>query len=120
MNPQSQNVAVVPETAQRVHGTTPPHCSSFLDRARAWQKQNPEWQLLCDMGDTSHLYERFADLPPKARMSWGGKYREKAEEMWEEYGTKRCKVERRYLTETLQLVDEWPMGQAMTVYRTNK
>lgn len=30
MNPQPQNVAVVPESAQRVHGTTPPPGSTML------------------------------------------------------------------------------------------
>lgn len=94
-------------------------CSSFLDRCREWQRQNPEWELICDMADTSNLYETFGELPAKERMSWVGRYRDAAVAAWEEFGTKKCRYQMKILTSDMQLVDEWPMGDAMTVYKTN-
>jgi hypothetical protein len=93
----------------------------FLEKAREWQKQHPEWELYCDMKTEAAdaLYQKFGDLPAKQRMHWVGKYGEKAVEMWEEYGHKRCKVDRMFLNEDMELVSEWPTGQAMTCFKTN-
>jgi hypothetical protein len=94
---------------------------SFLKRAREWQKQHPEWELFCDIKDPSYLYETFGELPAKARMHWVGKYRDRAVDAWREFGHPRCKVERKVLTDSMDLVEiaQWPTGNAMTVYRTN-
>jgi len=91
----------------------------FVERAREWQKANPEWQLICDIGDTETLYQQWSELPKRERMSWVGKYGESARSAFEEFGTKRCKVESAVLNADMQLCEVWPMGEAMRAYRTN-
>lgn len=92
----------------------------FLEKARNWQKMHPEWELICDMSSEAvdALYLTFGELPVKERMSWVGKYRESAVKAWNEFGVKRLKVERLFLNESLELVDTWPNGQAMTCFKT--
>jgi hypothetical protein len=96
--------------------------AEFLNNARAWQKQHPEWKLYCDMKTevADALYQKFGEMPPKERMHWVGKYGESAVSMWEEYGTKKCKVDRMFLNEDMEIVGEWPSGHAMTVFNTDK
>ena len=110
MKTTNHDLAAVPSTAL---------FTDFIARAREWQRRNPEWQLLCDMGDTSSLYETFGELPKAERMAWVGKYREEAVEMWKEYGVPKCKVPRAILNDRLELVDDWPTGNAMTVFMVN-
>ena len=110
MKTTNHDLAAVPSTAL---------FTDFIARAREWQRRNPEWQLLCDMGDTSSLYETFGELPKAERMAWVGKYREAAVEMWKEYGVPKCKVPRAILNDRLELVDDWPTGNAMTVFMVN-
>lgn len=67
--------------------------NDFLNRCREWQKSNQQWTLICDLpGGTDHLYEQWEELPQKVKMHWIGTYREGYREMFEEFGTKRCKV----------------------------
>ena len=91
----------------------------FIERCRAWQKQNPDWELICDIDDTEYLYVQWSEIPKNVRMSWIGKYSTGAKDMFEEYGSKQCKVERKVLDENMHLVTVWPRGNAMTVYRTS-
>ena len=91
----------------------------FIERCREWQKENPDWELICDIHDTDFLYVQWSEIPKAARMSWIGKYRDGAKEMFEEYGIKQCKVERMALDSDMRLCTKWPVGNAMTVYRTS-
>lgn len=88
----------------------------MIEKFREWQKRNPQWKLICDLPETDSLYEQWDELPKDVRMSWVGKYREDAKAAFEEFGIKRCKVVRRFLNADLELCDEWPVGEAMTVY----
>ncbi|HUW90043.1 MAG TPA: hypothetical protein VMV43_05935 [Candidatus Nanopelagicaceae bacterium] len=47
-------------------------------------------------------------------------HKEDAKECFEEFGTKRCKVENMVLSEDLKLYDilDWPPGFCMSVYKT--
>ena len=92
----------------------------MLAEFREWQRLNPEWSLICDIEDTDSLYVQWHELPKPERMSWIGKYGEGGRWAFEEFGNKRCKVERKFLNSCLELVDEWPEGEAMSVYKINK
>lgn len=91
-----------------------------LKRFRSWQKENPDWQLVCDLGNTDHLYVQWHELSKKERMSWIGRYRDGAKKAFEEFSIKQCKVEQKCLTENLSLCDpiDWPQGFNMLVFRT--
>jgi hypothetical protein len=91
----------------------------MIEKFREWQKQNPEWQLICDMpsNEVDALYEQFEELPKAERMHWVGTYREDSKAAFEEFEIKRCKVERKFLNEALEFCDKWPVGHAMTVYK---
>lgn len=95
--------------------------SLFVERCREWQKNNPDWELLCDIHNTDHLYVQWSELPKRTRMWWVGKYGSAAKDMFEEFGDKSCKVEKKVLDRTLRLhsISDWPDGLAMTVYRTS-
>lgn len=93
---------------------------AFIERCREWQKQNPDWELICDIEKTDSLYFQWAELPRKEKMHWIGKYRDAARDAFEEFATKQCKVDHKVLDSTLQLHEplDWPHGHAMAVYRT--
>lgn len=88
---------------------------------RKWQEENPDWELICDMEGTDHLYVQWHELPKPERMSWIGSYREDPKAAFEEFSLKRCKVESKCLTENLILCDsrDWPEGFNMLVFRTS-
>jgi len=88
---------------------------------RAWQKTNPDWELICDMDGTDHLYVQWSELPKAERMSWIGSFRSDAKLAFEEFSIKRCKVETKCLTENLCLCEplDWPAGFNMLVFRTS-
>ena len=92
----------------------------MLESFRKWQRENPEWELICDIADSEALYAGWSELPKPERMSWIGKCREGAREMWEEFGIKRCKVPVMVLSDKLVLheLTDWPHGEAMTVFKT--
>jgi len=85
---------------------------------RDWQKQNPQWELCCDAGDTDRHYVQWGELPKAERMSWIGSYGRDAKAAFEEFGTKRCKTVKKVLTEDLKLVDvlDWPAGFNMLIF----
>lgn len=91
-----------------------------LEKYRQWQKEHPEWDLFCDMDDTDHLYVQWNELPKAERMSWIGTYRDSARDAFEEFGTKKCKVEKAVLCPDLKLrnVLDWPPGFCMLVFKT--
>jgi len=93
-----------------------------LEKYRKWQKEHPEWELICDIPDTDSLYIQWNELSKAERMSWIGTYREGAKDMFEEFGIKRCKVPQMVLGEDLEFyeVSDWPYGFCMTVYKTGK
>lgn len=93
----------------------------FVERCRKWQKENPDWELICDINDTDYLYVQWSELPKSARMSWVGSYGTEAREMFEEYGRKPCKVDCMVLDNDMRLHDlkDWPQGHTMTVFRTS-
>lgn len=90
---------------------------SFIARCREWQKQNPEWQLVCDIEDIDHLYTQWEDLSARAKGYWTGKYRKDAKAAFEEFGLKECKAETAVLDCNMNLCDEWPNGEAIRVYK---
>lgn len=93
-----------------------------LEIYRKWQKENPDWELICDIEDTDRLYVGWNELSKSDRMSWIGTFRGEAKEAFEEFGNPRCKVERKCLTEDLTLCDilDWPHGFNMTVFKTSE
>ena len=93
---------------------------TFIEQCREWQRKNPDWQLHCDIKNSSKLYTQWEDLPKNEKMYWIGKYREGARECFEEFGLKKCKVEHGVLDCNMEMhsVETWPNGLAMTVYRT--
>lgn len=48
------------------------------DAARAWCKQNPGWESICDMGSTDHLYFGWDDLTKSQKLSWRYRHGEEA------------------------------------------
>ena len=54
-------------------------------------------------------------------MSWIGTYGRCAKDAFEEFATKRCKVECAVLDKDMNLHDilDWPQGKAMMVFRTS-
>jgi len=93
----------------------------YVERCREWQKNNPDWELICDIPDSGKLYVQWSELPRKERMSWVGQYKSSAREMFEEFGRKNCKVECQVLDNDMRLHDpaDWPHGNAMTVFQTS-
>ena len=91
-----------------------------LKKYREWQKQNQEWELCCDVTDTDALYIQWGELPKRERMSWIGTYGRCAEDAFNEFATKKCKVERAVLCPDMQLrgVLDWPHGFCMLVFKT--
>lgn len=95
--------------------------NGFAERCREWQKNNPDWKLICDMHDTDYLYVQWPELPKRARMSWIGKYGSAAKDMFEEFAVKECKVECMVLGSDMKLyaMKDWPHGNTMTVFKTS-
>ncbi len=93
-----------------------------LEKFRKWQRQNPDWELVCDFdGDINSLWVGWPDITKSERMHWIGKYGAEARSAFEEFGTPRPKVEIKTLGEDLRLypMTEWPADmKAMSVYRT--
>ena len=94
--------------------------NQFLERCREWQKENPDWELCCDIHDSENLYIQWHDLIKNERMSWIGEYGSAAEDAFEEFAIKTCKIKRMVLDEDMKLhdIDDWPYGNAMTVFQT--
>ncbi len=94
----------------------------MFEKFREWQKENPEWELCCDIPDTDILYIQWNELPKNERMSWIGTYGRDAKNAFEEFGTKRCKVLAKVLSDKFELHEEtdWPYGEAMLVFKTGK
>ena len=92
-----------------------------LEEYRQWQKENPEWKLICDMEDTEFFYVQWNELPKSERMYWVGSFREDPRGAFEEFGIKRCKVPVMCLGTDLKLYDiiDWPEGFCMTVFKTD-
>jgi len=90
-----------------------------LEKYREWQREYPEWQLICDIPETD-LYTQWNELPKAERMSWVGTYGRDAKEAFEEFGVKKCKVPCMVLGPDLHLreISDWPEGFCMTVYKT--
>jgi len=93
-----------------------------LEKYRQWQKENPAWELICDMPETESLYIQWNELPKAERMHWIGTYRESSKDAFEEFGVKRCKVKTAVLCPDLRLLDplDWPEGFCMLVFKTDK
>ena len=91
-----------------------------LAKYREWGKQNPEWELICDIEDSDALYVQWEELTSRERMSWVGTYRTAARDAFEEFAIKRCKVKRAVLCPDMQLRDvmDWPHGFCMLVFKT--
>lgn len=94
----------------------------MIQKFREWAAKNPDWKLICDMTEEENesLYEQWNELPKNERMSWIGRFGSEAHRAFEEFGIKRCKVERRFLNEQMEICSEWPTGCAMTIYRIVK
>jgi hypothetical protein len=92
----------------------------FIERCRKWQLENPDWELICDMGSTEHLYVQWNELPKAERMSWIGSYKSDAKDAFEEFATKQCKVEYKVLDNQLNMHDtrNWPAGNTMMIFHT--
>jgi len=92
-----------------------------LKKYRAWQKENSEWELVCDVEDTEALYIQWDELPKDERMHWIGLYHEDPKGAFEEFGTKRCKVPTGCLWPDLTLHHEfdWGRGFCMLVFKTD-
>lgn len=90
----------------------------MINKFRAWQKQNPDWQLICDLPEADSLYIQWDEITNRERMRWIGTYRRDAREAFEEFSIKKCKVVKKFLNSDLELCDEWPQGEAMTVFLT--
>ena len=93
-----------------------------LKKYRQWQKENPEWELICDIDNQDALYVQWHELPKAERMSWIGMYREDPRAVFEEFGTKRCKVSNMVLSPdlTLHKIIDWPEGFCMAVFKTDR
>ncbi len=92
-----------------------------LNKYREWQRQNPEWELCCDIEDTNSLYIQWNDLSKEERMHWIGLYGVGGEEAFEEFGISICKVQEAVLCTDLKLRDvkDWPHGFCMLVFKTD-
>ena len=92
-----------------------------LSKYRDWQKENSEWELCCDINDTDSLYIQWEELSKRVRMSWIGTYRAGAKDAFEEFATKKCKVETAVLCPDMQLrnVLDWQPGFCMLVFKTD-
>lgn len=90
-----------------------------LKKYREWQKQNPEWELICDIQETKSLYVQWNELPVVERRVWVDNFGDAAKDAFEEFGTKRCKVKTAVLCPDLQLRDvgKWPEGFCMLVFK---
>lgn len=95
--------------------------NEFVERCRRWQRENPDWELCCDIHDTDYLYVQWSELSKTVRMSWIGKYGSGAKDVFEEFGTKACKVECMILDKNMRLhcLGDWPEGDTMTVFKTS-
>ena len=95
----------------------------MIEQFREWQRQNPDWELVCDMPSEAvdALYVQWSELSKAERMSWIGSYGRSGRDAFEEVGIKRCKVPHMVLGADMELHDitDWPHGEAMTVYQTN-
>jgi hypothetical protein len=90
-----------------------------LEIYRIWRKENPDWELICDIENQEKLYVQWHELSKSERMYWVGSFRD-PKGAFEEFGAKACKVDRKCLTESLDLCDplDWPEGVNMLVFRT--
>lgn len=90
MNPPSQTVAVVPEAAQRVHGTTPPHGSTML-----WMWSTDSGLLEKAAGllvtEARYYYEGHVENGPGGTLVWPK-------------GSERAQVTHHELTRTAELL----------------
>ena len=92
-----------------------------LEKYRQWQKEHPEWELVCDIEDSEALYIQWHELPKAERMYWVGFCREDPKGAFEEFGVKRCKIKQAVLCPDLELrnVLAWPEGFCMLVFKTD-
>lgn len=94
----------------------------FVAKCREWQKENSDYELICDIPDTDIYYVQWHELPKAERMYWIGTSGRYAKDAFEEFAIKRCKVECAVLDSEMRLHDipDWPQGHAMTVFRTKQ
>lgn len=91
----------------------------FVERCRTWQKNNPEWELICDIKDQDSLYYKFNELPKKDRMYYVGRYGEFAKDVYEE-DCDLCKVPYGFLDNDLTICNNFPHGNGMMVFKTSE
>lgn len=60
--------------------------------ALEWCKQNRAWLRICDIPDIGAYYVQWDELSARDQKGWGSQY------AYEEFGTKRAKVEMGYIT----------------------
>jgi len=90
----------------------------MIEKFRAWAKNNPGWELICDMEDSDQYYGSWSDLSKTERMSWVGIHGRYAKNAWREFGIRRCKVTTRFLNDKLEVCTKFPAGQAMMIFFT--
>ena len=92
-----------------------------LARYREWQKQNPEWELCCDIQDTDALYVQWEELLNRERKQWISDFHDSAKNAFDEFAIKRCKVQNAVLCPDMQIRDvmDWPNGFCMLVFKTD-
>lgn len=92
--------------------------TEFVERCRAWQLQNKDWELICDIEDSDKLYISFDELPKNEKLSWIETYKDEAEYAYKEFATAPCKVEYKFLNNKLELCEKFPVGNGMMVFKT--
>lgn len=60
--------------------------------ALEWCAKHTDWKRICDIPDHESLYKTWGELSAKERGYWCGKYHDRAESAWREWGTAPCKV----------------------------
>lgn len=92
--------------------------ATAADQARAWCRNNPGWQPICDLKSTDHLYIGWEDLTKSQKLSWRMRWGDSAPAIFD-YQANTCKVPTGWVDERGQFTDDVPFGTVgMMVFRT--
>jgi len=93
-------------------------------KALKWCNSRPTWMRICDIKDTEPLYKGWSELPHSEQKPWIERYKICAQEAWEEFAVKPCKVDHGFISGEgvfYNCINEVPlMHNIMMVFRVGK
>jgi hypothetical protein len=94
------------------------------NKALKWCNSRPTWMRICDINNTAHLYKKWKEIPLLEQKTWVERYKVCAQEAWEEFAVKPCRVDFGFISGEgvfYSCINEVPlMHNIMMVFRVGK